>query len=187
MEVAVETKIALSLKANARIDAARRKKKRQERELQAEKRNKLLMRLRREDQTWADKRTAVCFLMLREVVANRTVVGTTIEAMESAVNSYTRAVMAMKTISRLRKNAKVFVTMPLVFAIQLRFTVAAQRTLRDGTSTRTFRNVRNSSSADATETKTTSKINGRARMLVEKTAEHQKLKPVLLPPQGREL
>lgn len=115
---AVEMRIASRRKAIARTVAEKGKKKRREPERQSENPNGPLTRPdRRADHTWADKRIVVCCLMPQGVARRNTVAGTTTEVTEFAASSCTQAAMAMKTISKLRRNARAFATMLLVFAI----------------------------------------------------------------------
>lgn len=116
MAVAEAMAIASLRRASVTASARRGKKKRRELRLRSEKQSRDPL-TRQDDRTWADKRTAVCFRTRLEVVRNSIVAGTTTEATEFAVSSCTRAAMAMRTISKLRKNARAFATMPLVFAI----------------------------------------------------------------------
>lgn len=122
-----------------------------------------------------DKRIAACYRMHQEIAENKIEDSTMTAATEFVVSSFTLAVMAMRTISKHLKSARVFAMMLSVFVIWHLCMDGVLRILRGGTSMLTVKHVKSSNSADVTGTKTTSRINDLVKTLVNMMHEHQKL------------
>lgn len=137
------------------------------------------------DRLLVDKRTTAYYRMHQEIAVNNKEDFTMTEATAFAVNSYTLAAMETRTTSRPLKTVKVFVMTLLAFAIWLRCMVDAPKTLQNGTSTPTAKNVRSSNLADVMEIKITSTTKDLVKMFAGTTPAHQKLSTSL--PQDHEL
>lgn len=179
MEAVVAMKIVLQRKANARVDAVEEKKSDREFSRQGEiPSHQLKLQDKRADLTLADKRIIACFHIHLEIVVNNTEGIIMTEAMEFVASSFTRDAMETKIISKRLRNARAFVMMLLACAILLPYKDVVLKISPNGTTMPIAKNVKNSSIAVATETKTTLMINAHARMpadIERTTGVHQKL------------
>lgn len=184
MEVVVETKIALPLRMTAKVVAKIATKSHLELnplgDKKIENQESRNLRVSRVDLLMVNKRTAACYLMHQETAVSKTEGSITTAATAFVANSCTPAVMEMKITLRRWKSARAYAMMLLAFVTWHLCMDVVLKTLRDGITMRTIRNVKSLSSADVTETKIILRTNDHVKMHVNMILEHQSL-PMVLP------
>jgi len=182
LEAAVETTIALRLKASAKAVVVRKTMNRDV-HLQHERLNRQgtlsLPRNKPDNLLTEDKRTVVYWITQAELVKNSIDDTTTTVDTASVLSSVILVVTAMKTTLRLLRIVRACAMVRLQLATWLRSTADALRISQDGITMRTLVSVKSSTSVDAKAIRTTSKTRDRASELAEKTARLQQPKKLI--------